>query len=168
MDKTQKALELTAFFTVMKELEAKKIIEALQANPKVLETVAKWIVGNNHHKKYKKCQLQMVDNCEVVGLVSKFHGRRRCPACNREFYRIDRIIKRNRKKAAQASKRDAISSDELSDSMSRHQKRRIELNNLFIDDPCDESKDESSEESSEESSDSDCEKTKKWKRRSRK
>ena len=174
MQTHQKALEFKAFFNVMKELEAKKIIEALQANPKVLETVAKWIMANNHDKKFKKCKLQMVDNCEGVGLASQFHGRR-CRTCTREFYRIDRIMRRNRKKAAKAAKANKchdISSDEFSDSMSRQQKRRIELKKLFTeefyDESKDESSDESSEESSEESSDSDCEKTKKWKRRSRK
>lgn len=83
---SKKPFKIEEFTEYMKKVKAEEIISTMKSNPLVLRDVLVWIVKNEHDKKFKKCKLNMADDCEGFGLASQFHGRR-CIACSREYNR---------------------------------------------------------------------------------
>lgn len=159
------------FCKVMHKLKGEQIIHELESNPIAFDEVLKWIVANKHDKMYKKCKLNMADNCEGVALAHRFHGKT-CRPCYNKKRSIDqlevtackRAEKQRKKEAAiKKAKKKAAEIQRVKDDRIR---REIEEVFELYEGSNDESTDESDDESSDESSDSECEKTKKWKRRS--
>ena len=83
---TKKPFKIEEFTNYMRQLKGEEIISTLQSNSRILRDVLAWIVKNEHDKKFKKCKMNIADDCEGFGLVAQFHGRR-CLACSREYNR---------------------------------------------------------------------------------
>ncbi len=124
--------QIENFRKYMKEVKGMETINMLKDNPKALQDVVKWIVENEHDKKFKKCHANLSDKCKGIGPASKFHGKR-CIDCSREYHRTHYSHKhtevyRTRKNGAKPSKR-SDTDDESSESECEKPKKRKRISN---------------------------------------
>jgi len=154
------------FTKVMHKLKGEQIIRELESNPIAFDEVLEWMLANKH---VKKCKLNLSNHCEGVALAHRFHGKA-CLPCYNKKRSIDERAVRARKRAEKQRKKEAAKKKAMKKAAEiqrvNNDRIRREIEEVF--ELYEGSSDESTDESDDESSDSECEKTKKWKRRSNK
>ena len=97
-ESTKKAIKRSKVLAVMDPKyplnnSGEEVLLSLTRDKNLRDTIMKWMMLEDHHLKFQKCNDGISDDCINVGLRKLFHGKK-CPACER-YYRRELYARKN-------------------------------------------------------------------------